>query len=247
MLLLDCVTGCLSQAFDAATKGVEGIILLATLEKFSSITCFELNDYLFSLFKSSSINFESLGIPVVVAAGAHVLGRLAAVLDGDRIKIIIAHPTAKVVVHLTPEAIVARAQRDEIKQIENKRALRTSPPKWVHKNEAEKLGLDVDEELAYVNKFLSTNYVRGDRNVGVIIHPDHEDSLQQVICICCGTVLSGDAALKAGKLWHKNYETHLLTSSCKKCNNPALSDAAIHRLEQAKACTRPMPISINNV
>ena len=188
----------------------------------------------------------SLGIPVLVAAGSHTIDHLSSIADGQGIRIKISHLTANPQ-PIPEEASAARAQRDEIKAIKSKRAKRTSPPNWLHPRDAVSLWSDARDELAYVNKFLSTNYKTADgQRIGVIIHPQHEATFMKVMCIRCSKELDGNAALGASKLWHINYDAHLATTKCEVKRTP-LTDLAAERLAEATVCTRTLPPSINDV
>ena len=164
----------------------KAVVMVIDSTIYPTISCDELNQHLYNVFTSSTANLEHhLGIPVLIAAGSHTIDHLSSIADGQGIKIKISHLPANP--QPTPaEASAARAQRDEIKAIKSKRAKRTSLPNWLHPREAVSLGLDARDELAYVNKFLSTNYKTADgQRIGVIIHPQHEATFMKVMSIRC--------------------------------------------------------------
>ena len=240
-------TSTLSDDQAAILLGANGIVIWVASESFDSITCDELNSHLYKMYCSTSILFVSTGITVIIVAGTKTANRFAAVADGEKVKLSGAPPksTVNAVLEPTPEEFAMSAKRYEIKAIELERALCTSPPKWINKKDTKILGLNVDDEMAYVNTFLSNNGTN--QCVGVIIDPNHEEALAYVLCVRCGAQINGNSALQSKRRWRTNYETPFGTGKCRSTINPQFSPASNRRLQETNACTRPLPTPVGNL
>ena len=180
VLLVELTADIAATAKQAGLANVRAVIALAPASM-PHIGCNEIYQTIAASYIGAGKADSKLYCPLLVVAGPSAVSKVKEQPDGAPI-------TVRITKRETTAAAgkAAAAGNPEHRDLLQKIALRTAPPHYILPREAEQLGKNVDDELAYINKFFSLRQF--------IVDPDGEMDMARLLCLNCGSKVSFKAA-----------------------------------------------------